>query len=85
MKYFEAIDEINEEKTFVKNIFDVEDLLYYVLCSIFCLFIVTQVYSVVLSLSSNAWESDSHSQLEIFSAWGLFQLILETKLLINSS
>ena len=48
--------------------------MYYVL---FFVFIVTRVYSAVLSLSSNAWEFDSHSQLEIFSAWGLFQLIFK--------
>ena len=67
---------MNEEKSFVKNYFAVEDL-YTMLCTMFyfVLFIVTQVNSVVMSLSSCAWEFDSHSQLEIFSAWGLFQLI----------
>ena len=47
MKYFEAIDEMEEEKTFVKNIFDVVDLICYVLCSIF-LFLLS-LGSILLS------------------------------------
>ena len=60
----------------MKNHIVVEDL-FAMLCTMFyfCFAIVTQVHSVVMSLSSYAWEFDGHSQLEIFSAWGLFQLI----------